>query len=125
MSSASDDKHFYRPTFMAWQPDGSFYVADGYANTRVVKFDKDGKYLTAWGEKGEAGGKEMRPNYFNNVHGVAIDPQTREVYINDRGNHRIQIFDENGVSAPVEDQLGAVKHSLRLYRHRPQGLGLR
>jgi sugar lactone lactonase YvrE len=93
---ASDDKHFYRPTFMAWQPDGSFYVADGYANTRVVKFDKDGKYLTAWGEKGEAGGKEMRPNYFNNVHGVAIDPQTREVYINDRGNHRIQIFDENG-----------------------------
>jgi hypothetical protein len=44
---ASDDKHFYRPTFMAWQPDGSFYVADGYANTRVVKFDKDGKYLMA------------------------------------------------------------------------------
>ena len=40
---ASDDKHFFRPTFMAWQPDGSFYVADGYANTRVVKFDKDGK----------------------------------------------------------------------------------
>lgn len=45
---------------------------------------------------GAPGGKEMRPNYFNNVHGVAIDPQTREVYINDRGNHRIQIFDENG-----------------------------
>ena len=97
---ASDDKHFYRPTFMAFQSDGSFYVADGYANTRVVKIDKDGKFVKAWGEKGTnegQGGKiETRPNYFNNVHGVAIDPQTREVYVNDRGNRRIQIFDENG-----------------------------
>ena len=95
---ASDDKHFYRPTFMAWQTDGSFYVADGYANTRVVKFDKDGKYLMAWGEKGDGTGEapETRPNYFNNVHGVAVDPETREVYVNDRGNRRIQIFDENG-----------------------------
>jgi peptidylamidoglycolate lyase len=95
---ASDDKHFYRPTFMAFQVDGSFYVADGYANTRVVKFDKDGNYLMAWGEKGDGTGEapETRPNYFNNVHGVAVDPETREVYVNDRGNRRIQIFDENG-----------------------------
>ena len=50
---ASDEKHFYRPTFMAFQTDGSFYVADGYANTRVVKFDKDDNYVTAWGERGE------------------------------------------------------------------------
>jgi DNA-binding beta-propeller fold protein YncE len=92
---ASDDKHFYRPTFMAWQPDGSFYVSDGYANTRVVKFDKDGKYLTAWGERGTPP-NETRPNYFNNVHGVTIDPATRQVYVNDRGNRRIQVFDENG-----------------------------
>src|ERR1043166_9629366 len=41
---AADDKHFYRPTFIAWLPDGTFFVADGYANTRVVKFDKNGKY---------------------------------------------------------------------------------
>ena len=92
---ASDDKHFYRPTFMAFQTDGSFYVADGYLNTRVVKFDKNGNYVTAWGERGE-NGKETRPNYFNNVHGVAVDPETREVYVNDRNNRRIQIFDENG-----------------------------
>ena len=92
---ASDDKHFYRPTFMAWQPDGSFYVSDGYANTRVVKFDKDGKYLTAWGERGTPP-NETRPNYFNNVHGVTVDPATRQVYVNDRGNLRIQVFDENG-----------------------------
>src|SRR6266508_4968988 len=49
---AADDKHFYRPTFIAWLPDGTFFVADGYANTRVVKFDTTGKYVKAWGEKG-------------------------------------------------------------------------
>jgi DNA-binding beta-propeller fold protein YncE len=92
---ASDDKHFFRPTFMAWQPDGSFYVSDGYANTRVVKLDKDGKYLTAWGERGTPP-NEKRPNYFNNVHGVTIDPANRQVYVNDRNNQRIQVFDENG-----------------------------
>jgi NHL repeat len=98
---ASDDKHFYRPTFIAWLPDGTFFVADGYANTRVVKFDKNGKYVTAWGERGNQGQRgnpvlEKRPGYFNNVHGIAVDPQTRRVFVNDRGNHRVQIFDENG-----------------------------
>jgi hypothetical protein len=92
---ASDDKHFYRPTFMAWLPDGTFFVADGYANTRVVKFDKNGKYLLAWGEKGNPP-NEKRPGYMNNVHGVAVDPQTRRVFVNDRANHRVQVFDENG-----------------------------
>ena len=94
----SDDKHFFRPTFMAWLPDGTFFVADGYQNTRVVKFDKDGKYLMTWGQRGEAGqGKlETRPGYFNNVHGIAVDPQTRRVFVNDRNNGRVQVFDENG-----------------------------
>jgi DNA-binding beta-propeller fold protein YncE len=91
----TDDKHFYRPTFMAWQPNGDFYVADGYQNTRVVKFDRTGKYLTTWGQRGEAG-KETRPAYFNNVHGVAVDPQTGQVFVNDRGNRRIQVFDKDG-----------------------------
>jgi hypothetical protein len=92
----TDDKHFYRPTFMAWLPDGSFFVADGYTNTRVVKFDKDGKFVMTWGQKGDAGGKETRPGYFNNVHGVAVDPQTRRVFVNDRANGRVQVFDDNG-----------------------------
>ena len=91
---AADDKHFYRPTFLAWLPDGTFFVADGYANTRVVKFDRNGTYLTAWGEKGTP--PEKRPGYFNNVHGIAVDPQTRQVFVNDRQNHRVQVFDENG-----------------------------
>jgi DNA-binding beta-propeller fold protein YncE len=104
----NDAKHFYRPTFLAFLPD-AVYVGDGYANTRVVKLDKDGNYVSAWGERGEAG-KETRPGYFNNVHGVAVDPQTRRVFVNDRGNRRIQVFDENGrfldswsVGAPPAD----------------------
>ena len=91
----TDATHFYRPTFIAWAPNGDFYVADGYQNTRVVKFDRTGKYLMAWGERGE-NGKETRPGYFNNVHGVAVDPQTGRVFVNDRGNRRIQVFDANG-----------------------------
>jgi sugar lactone lactonase YvrE len=96
---AADDKHFYRPTFMAWLPDGTFFVADGYANTRVVKFDKNGKYLLTWGQAGASGRgapPEKRPGYMNNVHGIAVDPQTRQVFVNDRQNHRVQVFDENG-----------------------------
>jgi hypothetical protein len=66
--------------------------------------DKNGKFVTAWGEPGRGargqGGAppepETRPAFFNNVHGVAFDPMTRQVYVNDRGNRRIQVFDENG-----------------------------
>ena len=91
---AQDEKHFGRQTDIAWLPDGTFFVSDGYTNTRVVKFDKNGKYLMAWGEKGN-GVDEKRPNYFNTVHGIAVDNQ-RRVYVVDRANRRIQIFDENG-----------------------------
>jgi DNA-binding beta-propeller fold protein YncE len=91
-----DATHFFRPTFMAWLPDGTFFVADGYQNTRVVKFDKDGKFVMTWGQRGEAGGKETRGGYFNNVHGIGTDPQTRRVFVNDRNNGRVQVFDDNG-----------------------------
>ena len=92
--SGADESHFFRPTFMAFLDD-SFFVADGYANTRVVKFDSDGNYLMSWGEAGDAP-NETRPGYMNNVHGVAVDVQTRRVFVNDRANNRVQIFTENG-----------------------------
>ena len=91
----ADATHFFRPTFMAWLPDGTFFVADGYENTRVVKFDASGKYLMAWGEKGTPP-NDTRPGYLNNVHGIAVDPRTRRVFVNDRANNRAQVFDENG-----------------------------
>jgi NHL repeat len=93
--AGADATHFNRPTFMAWMPDGTFYVSDGYNGTRVAKFDANGKFLLDFGMAGERG-KETRPGYMNNVHGVAVDVETRRVFVNDRENHRIQIFDENG-----------------------------
>jgi sugar lactone lactonase YvrE len=91
----ADANHFNRPTFMDWLPDGTFFVSDGYTGTRVAKFDKNGKFLMDWGIKGNPP-NETRPGYMNNVHGIAVDPKTRRVYVNDRNNHRIQVFDENG-----------------------------
>ena len=93
--SGADATHFNRPTFMAWMPDGSFFVADGYNGTRVAKFDAQGKFLLDFGKAGDPG-KETRPGYMNNVHGVAVDVETRRVFVNDRDNHRIQIFDDSG-----------------------------
>jgi sugar lactone lactonase YvrE len=93
--SGADATHFNRPTFLAWLPDSTMYVSDGYANTRVVKFDKDGKYLLSWGERGSPP-NDTRPSTFTDVHGVQVDPDTRRVYVTDRASHRIQVFDENG-----------------------------
>ena len=92
--SGNDQTHFARPTDIAFLPDGTFFVSDGYVNTRVVKFDKNGKFLMTWGEKGNSG-SETRPNYMNTVHAIAVDKQ-RRLYVSDRANHRVQIFDENG-----------------------------
>jgi DNA-binding beta-propeller fold protein YncE len=91
-----DSMTFDRPTFMTFAPDGTMYISDGYNGHRVVKLDKDGKFVTAWGEPGAPGGKETRPNYFNTVHGITVDPKTGTVYASDRGNHRIQVFDKDG-----------------------------
>lgn len=86
----NDGRHFGRPSDIAWLPDGSFFVTDGYINSRVVKFDKDGRFLMSWGTRGSGPGEFMPP-----VHAVAIDNE-RRLYVADRGNSRIQVFDENG-----------------------------
>jgi hypothetical protein len=93
--AGEDDKHFNRPTYIAWLPDSTMFVSDGYNGHRVVKLDKNGKFLMAWGEKGNPP-NETRPGYFNVVHGIAADPVSRRVYVSDRGNRRMQVFDENG-----------------------------
>ena len=90
-----DEKHLNRPTFIAWLPDSTMFLGDGYVNTRVVKYDKDGHYLMSWGQKGNPP-NETRGGYFNTVHGVAVDPATRRVYVTDRENRRTEVFDENG-----------------------------
>jgi peptidylamidoglycolate lyase len=87
--SGSDAKHFNRPTDVAVLPDGSFYVSDGYLNTRVAKFSADGRFLFAWG----APGKE--PGQFDAPHALAVD-EDGKVYVADRENDRIQVFDASG-----------------------------
>ena len=91
----ADGTHFNRPTFMVWLPDSTMFVSDGYNGTRVAKFDKDGKFLMDWGMKGTPP-NDKRPYYMNNIHGIALDPVSRRVFVNDRANHRVQVFDENG-----------------------------
>ena len=80
---------FQRPTDVAWDAAGNIYVADGYGNARVAKFDKHGKFIKSWGSKGTETGQ------FNTVHGIAIDAQGN-VYVADSGNKRIQVFDSDG-----------------------------
>lgn len=84
-----DEERFNKPTDLDFGPDGSIYVTDGYGNNRVVKLDSDGKFVTAWGTKGEGSGE------FDTPHGIAVDGEGR-VYIADRGNSRVQIFDADG-----------------------------
>lgn len=87
--SGSDAEHFNRPTDVAVLPDGSFYVSDGYVNTRVAKFSADGRLLSAWGAPGKESGQ------FDLPHALAVDDRG-EVYVADRENDRIQVFDPFG-----------------------------
>ena len=80
---------FNKPADVAFAKNGDIYVADGYGNSRVVKFDRDGNYLKAWGKYGNATGE------FNLPHSVAVDKEGR-VYVGDRENQRIEIFDSEG-----------------------------
>jgi DNA-binding beta-propeller fold protein YncE len=91
---------FNRPTNVNFAQDGSFFVTDGYGNSRVVKYTKDGEYITQWGSKGTG------DNQFNIVHDIAID-NAGKLYIADRENDRIQIFDQSGKLLGKWPDLGA------------------
>ena len=85
---------FDRPTDIAWLPDGTFFVSDGYGGKRVAKFDKDGKFLLDWGAAPKDPANPQ-PNEWNTVHSIAVS-KDRRVFVVDRGHRRIQVFDENG-----------------------------
>lgn len=87
--SGETDENFNRPTDMAFAPNGDIYVTDGYGNSRVVQFTKDGQFVRAWGKKGSA------PGEFNLPHSVAVARDGR-VFIGDRDNLRIQLFTPDG-----------------------------
>jgi peptidylamidoglycolate lyase len=87
--SGNDSLHFNKPTAVAIAKNGSFYVSDGYGNSRIIKFSAQGKYLFEWGKKGK------RENEFDIPHGISLDIN-ENVYVADRENNRIQVFDPNG-----------------------------
>ncbi len=83
------DGMFRQVTDIAWDSAGNGYITDGYINSRVAKVDKDGNWLSSWGTPGDG------PGQFNTPHSIAIDSHDN-IYVADRGNGRIQVFDTNG-----------------------------
>jgi peptidylamidoglycolate lyase len=93
-SGRDEGRLFNRPTDIAWLPDGTFFISDGYGGTRVAKFDPDGNFLMDWGGP-PADPDNPGPNEWNTVHSIAISAD-RELFVVDRAHRRIQVFDENG-----------------------------
>ena len=80
---------FRQPTDVAWDTQGNIFISDGYINSRVAKFTRDGEWVKSWGEKGTKDGQ------FDTPHSIAADAHGN-LYVADRGNRRIQVFDPDG-----------------------------
>jgi len=80
---------FRQPTDVTWDPQGNIFISDGYINSRVAKFSKDGDWVKSWGEKGNKEGQ------FDTPHSIAADVRGN-IYVADRGNQRVQVFDPEG-----------------------------
>ena len=91
---------FDRPTDVGWDQAGNIFVSDGYGNSRVVKYDKTGHYLASVGSKGSS------PGQFNLPHTLAVDAKGN-VYVGDRSNRRIQVFDDDLTFKTIYDNVGA------------------
>lgn len=99
----NDSKHFNKPTDVAIAKNGSFYVSDGYGNSRIIKFSANGKYLFEWGKKGNKQGE------FNIPHGIDID-NDGNIFVADRENYRMQVFDSSGkfIKQLVDENYGNI-----------------
>jgi DNA-binding beta-propeller fold protein YncE len=91
---------FYQPTGVAFAPDGSLFISDGYGNSRVAHFGADGHFIKDWGRRGPD------PGQFNTPHTLVVD-QKGIVYVGDRGNRRVQVFDAEGNLLKVWTNTGA------------------
>jgi hypothetical protein len=90
------DGWFRAPTDVAWDSDDNIYVSDGYINSRIAKFDKNGDWIKSWGKFGLGGvHASENPSALNIPHNIQIDRKNL-VYVADRENLRIQVFDQDG-----------------------------
>ena len=101
---------FHRCTHTALSPKGEIYISDGYGNARVHKYTPEGKLLFSWGEPG------TDPGQFNIVHNIVTDAEGW-VYVADRENHRVQVFNGDG---KYEAQWNNLHRPCGLYCHRAQ-----
>ncbi|MBB5505008.1 peptidyl-alpha-hydroxyglycine alpha-amidating lyase family protein [Paraburkholderia atlantica] len=85
----SEPGRFRQVTDVAWDKAGNTYISDGYINSRVAKVDRDGNWLKSWGDRGTG------PGQFHTPHSIAVDAHDH-VYVADRSNRRIQVFDTEG-----------------------------
>ncbi len=84
-----EDGRFRQVTDVTWDPQGNIYISDGYVNSRVAKADRNGNWLKSWGSRGD------KPGEFDTAHNIAADAQGH-IYVADRTNRRIQVFDGEG-----------------------------
>jgi len=96
--AGADRRHFDRPTDMVVLPTGDIFVSDGYGNRRVIHFDATGKYVNQWGQEG------TKPGQFALPHSIVADSHGR-LYVADRENARIQVFDTKGKLLTVWEDL--------------------
>jgi streptogramin lyase len=83
------DGLFRQPTDVAWDSEGNIYISDGYINSRIAKYDKNGDWVKSWGNRGTG------PGQFNLPHAIAAD-RNNNLYVGDRSNRRVQVFDTEG-----------------------------
>jgi sugar lactone lactonase YvrE len=95
----TDASTFDQPTDVVVAVNGDVFVSDGHVNSRIVKFTGDGRFIKAWGTKGSG------PGQFDLPHALALDSRGR-LFVGDRGNSRIQIFDQDGTFLAEWRQFG-------------------